>query len=419
MLIKNGIIFIWTGTHAGIPAGWSRVTDMDDKYPKGTASATNPNTTGGSATHSHTSTAHSHGVYNHTHTIYLSSGISGGNTTDSFNTGSQYNHDHAAHTSSGIDSSSVSSPAATYSSISNDPVFYNVIYITPSTGASVIPSGVIALADSAKTKFNICDGTLGTPNLVGKFLKGASASANAGTIGGSTTNVHSLIHTHAVNHHHAASNTPDVSAFTGRSQSGPATLPWGHGHTVYPDWSYLSTGDTPSLTTTETVEPAYTGLLAVQAISNSSPEIGIICLWKGLLSAIPSGWKLCDGASGTIDMRGKHLKIVGTVGTVGATGGSNTHTHASQSHTHTSISHSHTVPNVGHSGGSASRGSGGPPRTVNGQTYHTVSTSSNNLDMSATATTADIVSNEPPYRTVAFIKLMYKIEQGAFILNML
>ena len=58
MNIKNGIIFIWTGTNASIPTGWSRVTSMDDKYLKGTANGVNPNVDGGATTHTHTSPTH-------------------------------------------------------------------------------------------------------------------------------------------------------------------------------------------------------------------------------------------------------------------------------------------------------------------------------------------------------------------------
>ena len=48
---------------------------------------------------------------------------------------------------------------------------------------------------------------------------------------------------------------------------------------------------------------------------------GIICLWSGASSAIPSGWVLCDGNNGTPDLRDRF--IVGATSTyaVGATGG--------------------------------------------------------------------------------------------------
>ena len=62
--------------------------------------------------------------------------------------------------------------------------------------------------------------------------------------------------------------------------------------------------------------------------SGSSLPTGIIVMWSGLLANIPSGWILCDGAGGSPDLRDRF--VVGAAAGVnpGATGGSNTHTHA-------------------------------------------------------------------------------------------
>lgn len=34
---------------------------------------------------------------------------------------------------------------------------------------------------------------------------------------------------------------------------------------------------------------------------------GMIMMWHGSVATIPSGWHLCDGAAGTIDLRNKFL----------------------------------------------------------------------------------------------------------------
>src|SRR5207237_1315846 len=39
---------------------------------------------------------------------------------------------------------------------------------------------------------------------------------------------------------------------------------------------------------------------------------GIIVLWSGLASAIPSGWVLCDGTNGTPDLRDRFIIGDGT-----------------------------------------------------------------------------------------------------------
>ena len=65
--------------------------------------------------------------------------------------------------------------------------------------------------------------------------------------------------------------------------------------------------------------------------SGGSLPAGLIVMWHGLLSAIPSGWVLCDGANGTPDLRSKFVKGAAAGIDPGATGGATTHTHAGHS----------------------------------------------------------------------------------------
>lgn len=60
----------------------------------------------------------------------------------------------------------------------------------------------------------------------------------------------------------------------------------------------------------------------------ASLPTGIIVMWSGLLSNIPSGWNLCDGANGTPDLRDRFIKGAGAAEEPGGTGGAATHTHA-------------------------------------------------------------------------------------------
>lgn len=81
------------------------------------------------------------------------------------------------------------------------------------------------------------------------------------------------------------------------------------------------------------------------------PTGGII-LWSGAIAAIPSGWGLCNGTSGTPDLRNRMVIGAGSTYAVGATGGATTATLSSANipaHTHTFSgtsgaggSHSHT-----------------------------------------------------------------------------
>jgi len=73
---------------------------------------------------------------------------------------------------------------------------------------------------------------------------------------------------------------------------------------------------------------------------------GMIVLWSGSSGTIPAGWLLCDGASGTPDLRNRF--VVGATSTyaVGATGGSADAVVVSHNHTATS-----SVSDPGHNHG--------------------------------------------------------------------
>lgn len=411
MLIKNGVTFLWTGTNASIPTGWSRVTAMDGLYAKGNAAATNPGTTGGAATHTHTSTAHSHIAQAHTHTITINTGSGGGaNNSNAGGTLAVPGHNHAAYTSGAIANFSCQSVAVTYGAFSNDPPYSTVIYITPTTGAANLPSGVVGLADGAITGMNICDGTLSTPNLVDKYLKGAAGGADAGTTGGTTTDTHDISHSHTTSHQHAAATSGTVSSGMNGTAGGSNIGQANHSHSVTPNAATPTFTDTISLVTTEVVEPSYKKLLAVQAAAQMKPPLGVIAMWSGTLATIPTGWSLYTA------MQDFHLKITGTLGAVGTTGGSNTHTHASQSHSHASQAHTHAISNLTHPGGSGFVGGG--VANADSNTIHAASTNSISLVLDAANTTADSSNNEPPYMTMAFIKLMRHVDSSIFLFNL-
>ncbi len=67
---------------------------------------------------------------------------------------------------------------------------------------------------------------------------------------------------------------------------------------------------------------------------------GVIVMWSGTLATIPSGWALCDGNSGTPDLRDKFIKGCSAAQNPGATGGALTHSHADHSGV---ITHTHPV----------------------------------------------------------------------------
>ena len=62
---------------------------------------------------------------------------------------------------------------------------------------------------------------------------------------------------------------------------------------------------------------------------------GMILLWSGSVATIPTGWHLCDGTAGTVDLRDKFPFAAGGTYNPGATGGSSSHTHTATTDGHT------------------------------------------------------------------------------------
>ena len=63
----------------------------------------------------------------------------------------------------------------------------------------------------------------------------------------------------------------------------------------------------------------------VAGLNTAMPSGGII-MWSGSIASIPSGWLLCNGTSGTPDLRDRFVVGAGSTYAVGATGGAATHT---------------------------------------------------------------------------------------------
>lgn len=52
--------------------------------------------------------------------------------------------------------------------------------------------------------------------------------------------------------------------------------------------------------------------------------IGTIVFWSGSSDEVPTGWHICDGTDGTVDLRDKFILAAGTKHAVGSTGGNET-----------------------------------------------------------------------------------------------
>lgn len=78
-----------------------------------------------------------------------------------------------------------------------------------------------------------------------------------------------------------------------------------------------------------------------QGVANRPSEVampsgvpsGVICMWHGLISNIPSGWVICDGNNGTPNLLGRFVEGVATAATnPGTTGGQTAKTTAGHTH---------------------------------------------------------------------------------------
>lgn len=79
----------------------------------------------------------------------------------------------------------------------------------------------------------------------------------------------------------------------------------------------------------QTADAAQVTADAALVVASQVPvPTGVICLWSGLVTEIPSGWAICNGSNGTPDLRGKFVMGSNTSTNLpGATGGANTHNH--------------------------------------------------------------------------------------------
>jgi hypothetical protein len=147
---------------------------------------------------------------------------------------------------------------------------------------------------------------------------------------------------------------------------------------------------------------------------NSPIPTGIITMWSGTIATIPAGWLLCNGSSGTPDLRNKF--VIGaysdTAGVAYTTiTGANTQTGGTKdaivvSHTHTATDsgHTHSIDNPRQpQGGEVGGITNTPPAAANNSgTVATTQTGTANITVSTTGSSGTD-QNLPPYYALAFI----------------
>jgi hypothetical protein len=141
---------------------------------------------------------------------------------------------------------------------------------------------------------------------------------------------------------------------------------------------------------------------------------GMIMLWSGSTASIPSGWALCNGSSGTPDLRNRFIVGAGSTYAVNATGGSAdaivvSHNHsASSSSSVSDPGHVHPPLNPGDAftSGNGSDVGNGPSTQFKYNTTTGSAVTGISVSTSTTVNTAGSSgtnANLPPYYALAYI----------------
>lgn len=211
----SGSWALWDDAGA-LPTGWTNPAAMQNVFPKGAAAAADAGTTGGGA-HAHTANAHTHTFDNHTH----SGGTSGAAATGSTQvdgigpTVALTAHTHTYSLSAGATQSGSATSSAS-GSTSYEPTWTKLAVVQNDTGGQDIQVRHIGLwlglLSAIPENWLLCDGSNGTIDMRGQFLKGANGVAEIGDVGGSAGHLHtSGTHTHASNHTHSAPLAPTAA----------------------------------------------------------------------------------------------------------------------------------------------------------------------------------------------------------------
>jgi len=408
------LILGWPNSAASIPAGWSRVTSLDGYYPRGASGTGAPITTGGAASHSHVTPSHNHTIAAHSHPVGGSTGVS----TDSVNTlrenGATYpqadqGHTHTRPANTGTSGPYTSGSATPGTTVANNlPSTREVIWIKSDGARTAYPIGILGWSLESVSGWDI------DPANTDRYLKGAAAAGNGGAFVGSQSHLHTVnSHSHTgANHDHSLANSglsnPLSSLEAGTGTSTPRWLPR---HTHPLNITIASTGNTDSVSggiaSPTDLEPP-NRRLNILANTSGGIQTRIIGLYTGTVAALDPILTLCDGTSGTPDMRTWFARDRGT-DSLNSTGGASTHTHFTPSHTHNIGGHSHPVTVVESNTGTLQSTGSSPQGTVPhiDHIHLTVSTSNASPDVTPYSRLLGLEdsANIPPYHEVHFVRL--------------
>lgn len=239
--------------------------------------------------------------------------------------------------------------------------------------------------------------------LDGRYVRGAAALADGGTLGGSTTHTHTspshtptqAAHTHSV---YTLGSDADSTAkiINGTSTFLPDPL---HGHSAVNATSQTGTNQGVAITVNANTsnDLAYTSVIWVKSLGTALVfPAGCVAFFES--DSIPANW--ARFANDT------YLRGANTGADGGATGGSNTHTHTSPAHTHIQNSHNHGNTTSGAALSDAPVRRNNTTGTVIATLLHT-----HTVQIGVTiptnqpvTTTINAANHEPPYKKLNTIK---------------
>jgi len=255
-----------------------------------------------------------------------------------------------------------------YTIVNNTTGGYAIRVIGASGTGVIIPNGA--------TCFVYCDGT--------NFVSGLSGtSGNFGVNGAltvtSTSNLGGAITYGGVTLSNAVTGTGNMVLSASPTFTGTPIAPTA----------------SPGTNTTQIATTAFATAASIAAF----PSGGII-MWSGSIASIPSGWLLCNGSSGTPDLRDRFVVGAGSTYAVAATGGSANATLVSHTHTANVADpghfHTYIASTLGGTGGLTATNDSAPIQ--NTSTATTGITVTNSTEGSS-ATNANL----PPYYALAYI----------------
>jgi len=343
MAVASNIVFVWSGTHAAIPAGWSRETDLDGKYVLGADAAGDGGGTGGQANHTHVSPAHTHTQNDHNHSVSAGKASGSVNTGSGLQVAANEKHGHSTFNSRGETAVNQTTVVA-FNTTSNDPPYHEIIWVK-SDGTNDIADDMICMWETITppASWQECNGTSSSPDLRNKFLKGAAALGDSGGTGGSSdahTHTQTAVHNHTQNSHvHTAVNStgPDNTANLSTFGSGTSPATSDHRHSVSLN-AATATNQTNSVTLQNgDGQPKWKQYKWIQnQTGGDAIEDGIIGIWLSTVGSIPADWT-------RVTAMDEFFHRAYSTGSLGDTGGVKQHSHTANSHNHTQNTHNHTV----------------------------------------------------------------------------